>query len=409
MSAAIKKPEVLAPAGDYECFGAAMMFGADAVYLAKKTFGMRAAPANFSQEQLISACSLAHKKGKKVYLTCNTLPRNRELESLEAFANEASAAGVDAFIVSDIGVMSELKKFAPNIDIHISTQAGVVNYASAREFYSMGASRVVLARELSLDEIKTIRDKTPPELEIEAFVHGAMCVSFSGRCLLSQYLTGRDANRGECAQPCRWSYALMEKTREGTYFPISEADGGTYILNAKDLCMIEHLQLLKEAGVSSFKIEGRAKSAYYVATVTNAYRAAVDFYSEHPGESLPKWISDEVDKVSHREYCTGFFFGEDGVMQNTRDGGYVRNYDVAAIVLGSNGEYLEVLQRNRFFAGDVLEILMPNRQPESFIADEIFDQSGERVNAANKASERYKIKCGLKVCEGAILRMKNKR
>ena len=405
----IVTPEVLAPAGDMECLKAALMFGADAVYLAKKTFGMRAAPLNFSQDELIEACQLAHAAGKKIYLTCNTLPHNRELETLKTFAQEAVLAGVDAFIVSDIGVMSMLKEYAPDIEIHISTQAGIVNYASAREFYKMGASRVVLARELSLKEIRTIRDNTPPELEIEAFVHGAMCVSFSGRCLLSQYLTGRDANRGECAQPCRWSYALMEQSREGTYFPISEQDGGTYILNAKDLNMIEYLSMLADAGISSFKIEGRAKSSYYVSVVTNAYRAAVDHLRDNPGKKLPKWIIDETDKVSHREYCTGFFFGETSEMQNLRDGGYVRNYDVAAIVESYGNGYLTVHQRNRFFKGDTLEILQPGVQPKKLTVEEIINQNGETVEVANKAAEHYKLRCDIELPAGTILRMKNQK
>ena len=399
------KPEVLSPAGDFECLKAALMFGADAVYLAKKTFGMRAAPNNFTQDELVEACRLAHESQKRVYLTCNTLPHNRELSSLEAFAKEAAEAGVDAFIVSDIGVMSLLKKYAPDIEFHISTQAGIVNYSSACEFYKMGAKRVVLARELTLGEIREIRDKTPPELEIEAFVHGAMCVSFSGRCLLSQYLTGRDANRGECAQPCRWSYSLMEQTREGEYFPIAEADGGAYILNSKDLCMIRHLDLLADAGVSSFKIEGRAKSSYYVSVITNAYRAAVDSL----GGPLPEWVAEETEKVSHREYCTGFYFGEGDKMQNTRDGGYVRSCDVAAVVESSDGEYLTVLERNRFFKGEHLEILEPSKPPRELIADEITDLSGEPVESANRAAEHYKIKSPLKLSAGTILRMKNQR
>ena len=406
----MNKPEVLSPAGDIECLRAALMYGADAIYLAKKSFGMRSAPQNFDQEQLFEACRLAHSKGKKIYLTCNTLPRNRELDSLKSFAKEAAEAGVDSFIVSDIGVMSLLKEYAPEIEIHISTQAGIVNYASAREFYKMGAKRVVLARELDLDEIKSIRDNTPPELEIEAFVHGAMCVSFSGRCLLSQYLTGRDANRGECAQPCRWSYSLVEETRPGVYFPISEADGGTYILNARDLCMIEHIDKLARAGVSSFKIEGRAKSSYYVSVVTNAYRAAVDvLMSDSENYSPPGWILDEVNKVSHREYSTGFFFKDSPPGQNLSDGGYIRNYDVAAVVERSDGEYLDVIQRNRFFSGDTLEALIPGREPVAFSAQEIIDKDGEAVGAANKAAERYRIKCSLDLAPGTVLRMNNQK
>ena len=258
----VKRLEVLAPAGDTERLGAALSFGADAVYLGRQQFGMRSSPGNFDNEQLRAAVQAAHEKGIKVYVTCNTLPRNNELPFFERFVREAVEAGVDALIVADIGLLMLIKRYAPDMEIHISTQTGIVNYATARELYDLGAKRVVLARELSLDEIAEIRAKTPPELDIECFVHGAMCVSFSGRCLLSQYLVGRDANRGECAQPCRWGYHLMEEKRPGEYFPVFEDEQGTYILNAKDLCMIEHIDKLAEAGVYSLNIEGRAKSAY---------------------------------------------------------------------------------------------------------------------------------------------------
>ncbi|MBQ4100542.1 MAG: U32 family peptidase, partial [Oscillospiraceae bacterium] len=289
---------------------AAVTYGADAVYLGGKAFGMRAASANFSPDDLKTAVDFAHKNGVSVYLTCNTLPHNDEVEKLPDFFDAAKAAGVDALIISDIGVLMAAKKHLPDMEIHISTQAGIVNYLTANEFYNMGAKRVVLARELSLDEIKQIRDKTPPELDIEAFVHGAMCVSFSGRCLLSSYLIGRDANRGECAQPCRWSYRLVEEKRPDLYFPIEETQKGTYILNAKDLCMIEHIDKLVEAGITSLKIEGRAKSAYYVSVVANAYRLAVDEYLKNPVTyKTPDWLVTEVQKVSHRQYSNGFFFG----------------------------------------------------------------------------------------------------
>lgn len=402
----LKKPEVLSPAGDIECFDAAVMYGADAVYLAKKTFGMRTAPDNFSQDELIYACNKAHSLGKKVYLACNTLPHSRELSGLKDFAFQAKEAGVDAYIVSDIGVMSILKETTPEIGIHISTQAGTVNYASASEFYKMGAERVVLARELSIDEIKEIRDRTPPELELEAFVHGAMCVSFSGRCLLSQYLTGRDANRGACAQPCRWSYALMEQTRPGEYFPITEDDGGTYIMNARDLNMINHLEKLKQAGISSFKIEGRAKSSYYVSVITNAYRSAVDFVENCPGQKLPRWISDEVMKVSHRKYSTGFFFPDNPPTQNYIDGGYVRSYEFAAVVEGYDDGYIMVRQRNRFFKGDKLEAILPGVMPIEIPAEEIIDSSGQSIEAANKAAEMYRIKSPTELPAGTILRIR---
>ena len=268
----LNKLEVLAPVGDEERLDAALDFKADAVYLGGEMFGMRAGPANFSEDGLKKAVDRSHSRGVKVYLTCNTLPRNDEISRFEEFIKNAESAKVDAVIVSDLGLLSLVKKYAPDIEIHISTQAGIVNYATANELYNMGAKRVVLARELSLEEIAEIRDKTPAKLQLECFVHGAMCVSFSGRCLLSQYLVNRDANRGECAQPCRWGYHLMEEKRDGLFFPVFEDEKGTYILNAKDMCMIEHIDKLAEAGVYSLKIEGRAKSSYYVSVITNAYR-----------------------------------------------------------------------------------------------------------------------------------------
>ncbi len=403
---ALKKPEVLSPAGDSECFEAAIRYGADAVYLAGQSFGMRSAPKNFTFDELSAAVKMAHSAGKRVYLTCNTLPHNRDLSLLGEFLDGALSASPDAFIVSDIGVLRFIKDRAPSAEIHISTQAGVVNSLSASEFYKMGASRVVLARELTLDEIKTIRDTAPPELEIECFIHGAMCVSFSGRCLLSHYLTGRDANRGECAQPCRWNYAIMEKTREGEYYPISEEDGGTYILNAEDLCMIDRLDSLMSAGISSFKIEGRAKSPYYTAVITNAYRCAVDFFADNPGEPLPDWIITETEKVSHRRYSHGFYFSDDSPAQNLRDGGYIRSFDVAAEVISSSGGGLEIIEKNRFYKGDELEAVLPGRPPQKITVERIYDMSGAETDTANKAAERYKITCGIDLPAGTFLRMK---
>lgn len=266
----MNRPEVLAPVGDQERLIAAIQYGADAVYLGGKEFGMRAAPANFDREQLRQAVEYAHSKGVRVYLTCNTLPRNEEIERFPEYIQYVDSIGVDACIVSDIGVFAMVREYAPNMELHVSTQAGIVNYQTANAFYQMGAKRVVLARELSLEEIREIRQRTPEDLELEVFVHGAMCMSFSGRCLLSNYLADRDANRGECAQPCRWNYYLMEEKRPGQYFPVFEDEKGSYILNAKDMCMIEYIDQLIEAGVTSLKIEGRAKSAYYVSVITNA-------------------------------------------------------------------------------------------------------------------------------------------
>lgn len=397
--------EVLAPAGDEERLTAALNYGADAVYLGRKQFGMRASPMNFDFEQLVKAVDAAHQKGVKVYLTCNTLPRNNELPFFEQFVKEAVDAKVDALIVADIGLLMLIKKYAPDMEIHISTQTGIVNYATARELYNLGAKRVVLARELSFDEIAEIRAKTSSDLDIECFVHGAMCVSFSGRCLLSQYLVNRDANRGECAQPCRWGYHLMEEKRPGQYFPIYEDEKGTYILNAKDMCMIEHIDKLAEAGVTSLKIEGRAKSAYYVTVVTNAYRMAVDEYMKDPYNfKLPDWIRDEVYKVSHRQYCNGFFFGTPEESQYYENSGYIRNYDIVAVVDRCENGTVYCTQRNRFFAGDEVELLSPSAKPVTMTLDTIFNEKGESVEVANHAMMKFSFKCDTAFPMGTVIR-----
>lgn len=401
----LNRLEVLAPAGDMERFDSALLFGADAIYLGAKSFGMRASPSNFTFDELKIACDKAHVKGKKVYLTCNTLPRNDEISQFEGFIKAVQASGVDAVIANDIGVFSLIKKYTPDMEIHISTQAGIVNYVTANEFYNMGAKRVVLAREMSLDEIAEIRAKTPKDLDIECFVHGAMCVSFSGRCLLSQYLINRDANRGECAQPCRWNYYLMEEKRPNEFYPIGEDENGSYILNAKDLCMIDHLDKLAKAGVTSFKIEGRAKSAYYVAVVTNAYRAAVDILKQNPDNyNLPAWIHDEVFKVSHRKYCTGFYFGHPKDCQYYETSGYVREYDVVAVVDDCRDGSVYCTQRNRFFAGDELEVLSPNREPVKIKADIIYNELGESVPAANKATMSFSLPIDMQFESGSVIR-----
>lgn len=401
----MNKLEVLAPAGDEERLAAALNYGADAVYLGRKQFGMRASPMNFEFEQLVRAVEEAHAKGVKVYLTCNTLPRNNEMPFFERFVREAVEAKVDALIVADIGLLMLIKKYAPDMEIHISTQTGIVNYVTARELYNMGAKRVVLARELCLDEIAEIRAKTSSDLDIECFVHGAMCVSFSGRCLLSQYLVGRDPNRGECAQPCRWSYHLVEEKRPNEYYPIFEDEKGTYILNAKDMCMIEYIDKLAEAGVYSLKIEGRAKSAYYVTVVTNAYRMAVDEYYRDPYNfKLPDWIRDEVYKVSHRQYCNGFFFGRPDNSQYYENSGYIRNYDVVAVVDDCRDGIVYCTQRNRFFSGDTVELLAPKSKPVEMKLDEIYDENGERVETANRAMMKFSFPSELTFPAGTVIR-----
>ncbi len=401
----MNKLEVLAPAGDEERLAAALNYGADAVYLGRKQFGMRSSPMNFEFEQLVKAVEQAHAKGVKVYLTCNTLPRNNEIPFFERFVKEAVEAKVDALIVADIGLLMLIKKYAPDMEIHISTQTGIVNYVTANELYNMGAKRVVLARELCLDEIAEIRAKTPSDLDIECFVHGAMCVSFSGRCLLSQYLVGRDANRGECAQPCRWSYHLVEEKRPNEFYPIFEDEKGTYILNAKDMCMIEYIDKLAEAGVYSLKIEGRAKSAYYVTVVTNAYRLAVDEYYKDPYNfKLPDWIRDEVYKVSHRQYCNGFFFGRPDNSQYYENSGYIRNYDVVAVVDECRDGKVYCTQRNRFFAGDTVELLAPSSKPVEMKLDTLFDENGEQIETANHAMMRFSFPCDMTFPAGTVIR-----
>lgn len=399
--------ELLSPCGDFERLKLALKFGADAVYLAGEMFGMRTNPSNFDADELKKAVELVHSLGKKVYLTCNTLPRNDEIEKLPDFLKYAEQIGIDAFIIADIGVMAMAKKYAPSVDIHMSTQVGIVNYQTANTLYEMGASRIVTARELSLDEIKVIRDKTPSDLEIEVFVHGAMCMSFSGRCILSDYMTHRDANRGDCAQPCRWKYHLVEETRPGQYFPINEEKNGTYIFNSRDLCMIDHIPELVNAGVDSFKIEGRAKSEYYTAIVTYAYRNAIDEYLKKPSNDfkVPQWILDEMEKMSHREYTTGFNFGPIKNGQVTDTGGYIRNWDVCALFKEYKNGRLVVSQRNRFFEGDELEVVEPNKKPYKLVVADLYNEDDEeKVDVANKATNTYSFKCDIPISPDAIFR-----
>ena len=393
----------MAPAGDLDRLRAALRYGADAVYLGSTEFGMRASAASFGERELPEAVKLAHAAGSKVYLTCNTLPRNGEIDRMGDFLRWAGSCGVDAFIVTDLGVLSLLREVLPEAEIHISTQAGVVNWRTAAEFYRMGAKRVVLARELSLEEIREIRRRTPEDLELEVFVHGAMCMSVSGRCLLSNYMTGRDANRGQCAQPCRWKYALVEEKRPGQYYPVFEDDSGSYILNAKDLCLLEHLGELIEAGVTSLKIEGRAKSAYYVSAVTNAYRTAVDGYRADPEHwRCPEWLSEEVRKVSHREYTTGFLFGIPD--QRCTQGGYVRNWDVMAVVDRWEEGRAFCHQRNKFSAGETLELLEPGVPPEQLPIPELLDADGNAVPDTRHANMPFSFPCPRPIVPGAILR-----
>ena len=397
------RPELLAPAGDMECLRAALDFGADAVYLAGQMFGMRTAPSNFTREELQTAVALAHVRGVRVYITCNTVPRNKEIDLLPDYLAFLQAAGVDALIVTDLGVIDLAKRYAPKVELHVSTQAGITNYAAANAFYQLGAKRVVLARETTMEEIAEIRAKTPKDLEIEAFVHGAMCMSFSGRCLLSNYMAGRDANRGACAQPCRWKYALVEEKRPGQYMPIYQEGEGSYILNAKDMCMVRHLPELLRAGVTSLKIEGRAKSSYYVAVTTNAYRWALDELEQHPDIPVSPWIVEELDKISHRPYSTGFYLGgEPG--QETVQGGYVRNYEVIAVCEDYHDGIAILSQRNRFFRGETADVLEVGEQPFDLPLDELFDQDGQPIESAPHATMTVLLKTERPLKRGAILR-----
>lgn len=402
------KAEILSPAGDLERLKAAVDYGADAVYLAGKEFGMRASPLNFNDDDLIKAIKYSHDRNAKVYLTCNTLPRNDEIKRLPAFIEKVKDFGVDAFIVADIGVFNLVKKYAKDVDIHISTQMGIVNYETARAFYEMGAKRVVLARELPFEDIFEIREKTDKNLEIEAFVHGSMCVSFSGRCLLSNYLTKRDANRGDCAQPCRWKYNLVEENREGKYFPIEEDSKGTYILNSRDLCMIDHIDKILKSGITSLKIEGRAKSSYYVAVTTNAYKMALlDYYKMGKNWKLNPLLKEELEKISHREYNTGFYF-KDEPGQVYENGGYIRKYDVVAVCDGYNEEnkMIEISQKNKFLKGDVLDILQPGEMPFNLEVKEIFDEWGNKVDQAPHAMQKLFIPCSKAIKVGSFFRRK---
>ena len=387
-------PELLAPAGDLERLRYAVNYGADAVYCGLPEFGMRSAPANFTPEQLAEGVIYAHARGRKVYLTMNTLPTNEEVDRLPEAIRAAAAAGVDAFIVADLGVLDACKTYAPQIEVHLSTQVGITNYAAATAAYKMGAKRVVLARELSLQDIAIIRDKTPPELELEAFVHGAMCVSVSGRCLLSTYLTGRDSNRGQCAQPCRWKYYLHEENRPGSMYEIGEGKDGTYILNANDLCTAPFLDPICKAGVDSLKIEGRAKTFYYVASVTAAYRQALDQYLADPMndnfELAPQTL-DELTRTSHRHYSPGFFFGPEAARQSTDSAAYLREWEFVGTVESWENGVAHCQQRGKWSLGDTLEVLCPDGRSIPLAPEWIENEAGERVQSTPHAMELYTI------------------
>ena len=369
----MRKLELLSPAGDMERLKMSVLYGADAVYLAGTSFGMRSFAGNFTPEELPVAVKYAHDHGVKVHVTVNTMPRNEEVAELPAYLEQLDDAGVDALIVADLGAFMLAGKHAPRCERHISTQQSVANYACAQSWFDLGAKRVVLARELNLEEIREIRKKVDPALEIETFGHGAMCVSYSGRCLLSNYMTGRDSNRGACAQPCRYQYALMEEKRPREYFPVYEDEKGTYILNSRDMCTIDHLKDLMDAGIDCIKIEGRAKSAYYAAIVTGAYRHVID--DIYAGREIDKVWRDEVDHVSHRIYSTGFYYGQPG--QYTENSRYIREWQIVAKVESCDESGLAVCSlNNKFRAGDELEVVGPDLRPFTVTAGNLHDEEG---------------------------------
>ena len=393
--------ELLSPAGDMERLRMSVLYGADAVYLAGTDFGMRSFAGNFTPEEMPKAVEFAHSHGVKVHVTVNTMPRNEEMVQLPAYLERLQDAGVDALIVADMGAFMLAGKYAPMCERHISTQQSIANYECANAWYDLGAKRVVLARELSLPEIAEIRAKTPKELEIETFGHGAMCVSYSGRCLLSNYMTGRDSNRGACAQPCRYQYALMEEKRPGEYFPVYEDEKGTYILNSRDMCTIDHLKDLMDAGIDCIKIEGRAKSAYYAAIVTGAYRHAIDDICAGR-EVDPVW-RDEVDHVSHRIYSTGFYYGYPG--QYTENSRYIREWQVCAIVESCDENGLATCSlRNKFHAGDELELVGPDTRPFAFHAPVMENMEGEALEEPRTPQMQFKIQLPHQVPAHSILR-----
>ncbi len=406
----MKKPEILSPAGDMEKLHAAVLYGADAVYLAGTFFGMRTASANFSDEEMREAISFAHKNNVRAYVTCNTLMRNHDIARLPAYLEFLEDCNVDGIIVADLGCMRLTQKYAPHAEIHMSTQTSVLNYEAAKAWYELGANRICLARETSLTEICEIMEKKPADLQIEAFVHGAMCMAYSGRCMISDYLAERSANRGNCAQPCRWSYVLMEEKRPGEYFPVVEDGRSTHIFNSKDMCMIEYVPELMQAGIDSFKIEGRVKSSYYCAAVTNAYRLAIDEYARSP----ETWKRDgfwtvEADKVSHRQYCTGFYFGEKNI-QRQETSNYIRTWDVVATVVECDDEGNAVIeQKNKFEINKEYELMQPKAAPQTVIFEKMTTLDGEEIEAAGQAKIRVRVKLPEKAPIGAFLRREGSR
>lgn len=382
----MRKTELLVPAGSLEVLKTAVMFGADAVYIGGEAFGLRAKAHNFSLEEMREGCKFAHERGVKVYVTANILARNEDLEGVEEYFGELKGIGIDALIISDPGVFAIAKRVVPEIDVHISTQANNTNYGTYLFWHQMGAQRVVAARELTFEELKEIREKIPKEMEMECFIHGSMCISYSGRCLLSNFFTGRDANQGSCTHPCRWKYAVAEETRPGEYMPVYENERGTYLFNSKDLCMVEHVPELIETGIDSFKIEGRMKTALYVATVARTYRKAIDDYRKSPKlyrQNL-EWYKEEIGKCTYREYTTGFYFGKPGEdAQIYNNSTYIKSYTYLGTVeeMDSRG-FCKIEQKNKFSVGDVIEVMKPDGRNLQTVVRGIYDEKGQMQESA---------------------------
>ena len=394
--------ELLAPAGNFEKLRYAVEYGADAVYAAYRSFGLRAAGENFDEKGLSEAIGYCRARGKKIYITVNIYPDSKDLAALPAFFEMLESLKPDGMIIADLGVMTLAKRYAPSVPIHISTQANVTNAETAKVLADLGARRIVLAREMPLEEIRALRADLPAEVELECFVHGAMCISYSGRCLLSAAMTGRSGNRGACAHPCRWNYALMEEKRPGAYYPIEEDGRGTYIMNSKDLCLIGHLKELEEAGIASLKIEGRMKSFYYAACVTRAYRRALDDLAE--GKPFDPRLLDELRAVSHRDYTEGFFRGVPGAdAQEPENGGYIRLTDVVAVSTGEEGLWI---QKNKFSVGETLWVLSPKGDPYAVTVDELYDEQGVAIESAPHAE--MKVRLPLALPPYSILRRERK-
>ena len=406
----MEKPELLAPGGSLSKLKTAIDYGADAVYIGGEAFSLRAAAENFSTDDIKRGLEYAHERGKKVYLTANIIPHNDDIDAFEKYVDEIRPMGFDAVLISDPGMFDIMRERAPEIPIHVSTQANNTNYRSAIMWHKLGAKRVVLAREMSFKEIAEIRKRIPADLELEAFIHGAMCISYSGRCLLSNYMTGRDSNQGMCAHPCRWNYKLVEETRPGEYMDVFENERGTFIFNSKDLCMIEHIPELVKSGISSFKLEGRVKTEYYVATIVGAYRREIDRYFENPEKyEFNSAEYEELCKVSHRPYTTGFYYSKpDASAQVYGSSSYIRDYDLIGIVTDYDTDtgIATVTQRNRFFKGDTVEIIRPMKPFLTQTIERIKDENGIEIEVANHAEQVVYIPVSESLEPGAMLRKK---